>query len=319
MNKYTVISFPTFGIELNPARAFSIGPLSIHLYGLIIATGLLLAALYGCRRSRRFGLTDDDVTDGVLWVTPFAILCARLYYCIFYWEEGGYGSNPLSILYIWQGGLAIYGGVIGAIVGILVFCKVKKLKAGAVLDLVALGFLIGQAVGRWGNFFNREAFGSETTSFLRMGLYNTLTGVTEYHHPTFLYESLWNIVGFIGLHFLSKRRKYDGQIALGYVAWYGLGRAIIEGLRTDSLYLGDFRVSQLLATLSCAVALVVLVLQGLRAHDPEDLFVNQVARMKAAAEESETEATETSNEEEPAEETEASMEETENQEVTENE
>ena len=171
--QYSVISFPSLGIEWDPARSISIGPLNIYLYGLIIATGLLLAVLYGCRRCRQFGLNEDTLTDGVLWVTPFAFLCARLYYCIFYWNEGGYAANPLSILYVWEGGLAIYGGVIGAIVGIIVFCKVKKISIGAVLDIVALGFLIGQTMGRWGNFFNREAFGAETDSFLRMGLYNT--------------------------------------------------------------------------------------------------------------------------------------------------
>ena len=276
--QYSVISFPSLGIEWDPARSISIGPLSIYLYGLIIATGLLLAVFYGCRRSRQFGINEDTLTDGVLWVTPFAFLCARLYYCLFYWEEGGYADNLLSILYVWQGGLAIYGGVIGAIVGIIVFCKVKKISVGAVLDIVALGFLIGQAMGRWGNFFNREAFGAETDSFLRMGLYNTYTGMTEYHHPTFLYESLWNLVGFIALHFLSKKRQYDGQIALGYAAWYGLGRVFIEGLRTDSLYIGAFRVSQLVAGASFVLAAAMLICQALLPHDPEKLFVNRVAK-----------------------------------------
>ena len=275
--KYTTISFPSLGIEWDPIRSFSIGPLSIHLYGILIATGLMLAVIYACRRSKQFGLVEDTLTDGVLWVTPFAFLCARLYYCIFYWEEGGYADDLLSVFYVWNGGLAIYGGVIGAIVGIIVFCKVRKLSVGAVLDIVALGFLIGQSMGRWGNFFNREAFGAETDSFLRMGLYNTYTGLTEYHHPTFLYESLWNLTGFVALHFLSKKRQYDGQVALGYAAWYGLGRAIIEGLRTDSLYLGAFRVSQLLALVSCAAAVGVLVWQAFQPHDPGKLFVNRIA------------------------------------------
>lgn len=275
--QYSVISFPSLGIEWDPARSISIGPLNIYLYGLIIATGLLLAVFYGCRRSRQFGINEDTLTDGVLWVTPFAFLCARLYYCIFYWEEGGYADNLLSVLYVWQGGLAIYGGVIGAIVGIIVFCKIKKISIGAVLDIVALGFLIGQSMGRWGNFFNREAFGAETDSFLRMGLYNTYTGMTEYHHPTFLYESLWNLVGFIALHFLSKKRQYDGQIALSYAAWYGLGRVFIEGLRTDSLYIGAFRVSQLVAGISFVLAAAMLICQALQPHDPQKLFVNRVA------------------------------------------
>lgn len=277
-NSYTVISFPSLGISWDPIRYFQIGPLQIHLYGLIIAAGMMLAVLYAMRRSKEFGLTEDDLIDGVLWVTPFAILCARIYYCIFYWKEGGYAANPISILYIWEGGLAIYGGVIGAVVGIAVFCKIKKIKFPALLDIVALGFLIGQSIGRWGNFFNREAFGSATDSFLRMGLYNTVTGVTEYHHPTFLYESLWNLAGFIGLHFLSRHRKYDGQVVLGYVAWYGLGRTVIEGLRTDSLYWGNFRVSQLLAAVSCIIATAVLIWQSFRIHDPANLFANRISQ-----------------------------------------
>ena len=285
---YSVISFPSLGIEWDPIRTLDLGPVSIHLYGLIIATGLLLAVLYGCRRCSQFGILEDTLTDGVLWVTPFAFVCARLYYCIFYWEQGGYAADPVSILYVWKGGLAIYGGVIGAILGIIVFCKVKKISIGAVLDIVVLGFLIGQAMGRWGNFFNREAFGAETDSFLRMGLYNVVTGVTEYHHPTFLYESVWNLAGFIALHFLSKRRQYDGQVALGYAAWYGLGRVFIEGLRTDSLYIGAFRVSQLVAAASFVLAAAMLICQALRPHDPQKLFVNRVAA-EAKANQKETE------------------------------
>ena len=150
------------------------------------------------------------------------------------------------------------------------------MKLPALLDLVALGFLIGQSIGRWGNFFNREAFGAPTESFLRMGLFNTLTQSWEYYHPTFLYESLWNAAGFVLLHFLSRKRQYDGQIALGYVAWYGLGRAFIEGLRMDSLYWGSFRVSQVLAGISCVAAVSVLLWQHFKPHPPENLLVNQV-------------------------------------------
>ena len=271
--KYSSISFPTFGIEIDPARSIDIGPLTIHFYGIIIALGLMLAVLYGYRRSKHFGIREDDIVDGVLWIVPFAILCARLYYCVFSWKK--YADNILSVLYIWEGGLAIYGGVLGAAVGIIVYCRFKKIKIPALLDLVSLGFLIGQSIGRWGNFFNREAFGAETATFLRMGLKNSYTGTWSYHHPTFLYESLWNAAGFVLLHFLSKRRKYDGQIALGYVAWYGLGRAVIEGLRTDSLYWGSLRVSQVLAAVSCIAAVTVLVIGHFKPHDPKNLFVNR--------------------------------------------
>ena len=212
---------------------------------------------------------------------------------IFSWAD--YADNPISVLYIWEGGLAIYGGVLGAIVGVAVFCRVRKIKFTALMDLVLLGFLIGQSMGRWGNFFNREAFGAATESFFRMGLYNTVTGAWEYYHPTFLYESLWNAIGFVLLHFLSKKRKFDGQVALGYAAWYGLGRSMIEGLRVDSLYWGPFRVSQMLAALSCAAAVTVLIWQCFRPHDPARLLVNQAAAREAA----EAEKAEEKNGQEP--------------------
>ena len=278
---YTEISFPSLGLTLNPPRNLQLGSFSIYFYGIIIACGLILAVVYACRRSKQFGLTEDDVLDGVLWVTPFAILCARAYYCIFSWEH--YASNPISLLYIWEGGLAIYGGVLGAAVGVTVYCKLRKIKLPTMLDLVSIGFLIGQSIGRWGNFFNREAFGAETDSFLRMGLMNSYTGQVTYYHPTFFYESVWNATGFLLLHFLSKKRKFDGQIALSYVAWYGFGRALIEGLRTDSLYWGPFRVSQLLAAVSCVGALAVLVWQMTRPHDAAKLYVNEVASKETEA------------------------------------
>ena len=272
---YSEISFPSLGLVMDPPTGFSIGPLSIHFYGLIIATGLMLAVFYCSKRSHQFGLDEDTLLDGVLWVTPFAILCARIYYCAFSWEM--YADNPIKVLYIWEGGIAIYGGVIGAALGIVAFCKIRKIKIATVLDLVSLGFLIGQALGRWGNFFNREAFGAETESFFRMGLMKASTGVVTYYHPTFLYESVWNATGFLLLHFLSKKRRFDGQIALGYLAWYGLGRAFIEGLRTDSLYIGSIRVSQLLAAVSCVVGLGLLLMLSRKMHNPQNLFVNQVA------------------------------------------
>ena len=279
---YTEISFPALGLSLNPPRSFAIGPFTIHFYGLIIALGLILAVVYACRRSKQFGITEDDLLDGVLWVTPFAILCARAYYCIFSWAH--YADNPISILYIWEGGLAIYGGVLGAAIGVTVFCKIKGIKLPTMLDLVSLGFLIGQSMGRWGNFFNREAFGAETTSFLRMGLLNGYTGQVTYYHPTFFYESAWNFVGLLLLHRFSKKRQYDGQVALLYVAWYGLGRTFIEGLRTDSLYWGPFRVSQLLAAVSCTAAVAVLLWNLFRSHDPAKLYVNQIAAKEAEKE-----------------------------------
>ena len=274
------ISFPSLGIDINPHEGFTIGSFTVHFYGVILAVGLLLACIYGLRRKKEFGLTEDEILDGALMIIPFAFICARIYYCVFAWDE--FKANPISVLYIWNGGIAIYGGVIGAAIGIIAYCRVKKLPIGTALDITAVSFLIGQAIGRWGNFINREAFGAETESFLRMGFTNVHTGTVTYHHPTFLYESLWNAAGFVILHFLSKRRKYDGQVALGYAAWYGLGRTFIEGLRTDSLYLfGPIRVSQLLGAVSCFAAVTVLVIMSFREHKPEALYVNRVAAMEA--------------------------------------
>ena len=281
-SNYSTISFPFLGLELNPGRSLEIGSLSIYFYGVVIAIGMILAVVYACHRSKQFGLKEDDIIDGVLWIVPFAILCARAYYCVFSWDT--YKDDPISVLYIWEGGLAIYGGVLGAVVGVVIHCLVKKIKIGALMDLVSLGFLIGQSIGRWGNFFNREAFGAATDSFFRMGLFNKTSEVFEYYHPTFLYESAWNLCGFVLLHFLSKKRRYDGQIALGYAAWYGFGRSFIEALRMDSLYWGPFRVSQLLAAVSCFAAVTVLLVQWFKEHDPAAMQVNIAAKAAEAAE-----------------------------------
>ena len=284
------ISVPGLGISMDPPAGFAIGPLTVNFYGICIATGLMLAVLYGLFHCRRFGFQQDDILDGVLWIVPFAILCARLYYCVFRWDL--YRDNPLSMLYIWEGGLAIYGGVIGAVIGITVYCLVKKLSLPALLDLVFVAFFIGQCLGRWGNFFNREAYGAETESFLRMGLFLTperqFSYIERFYHPTFFYESVWNLLGFVLLHFLSYKRKYDGQMALGYAAWYGLGRTFIEGLRTDSLYIPGsttLRVSQLLAAVTCLAAVIFLLVMMFRKHDPAKLYVNQVGKEDTTPEE----------------------------------
>ena len=310
------ISFPGLGIQIDPPEGIAFGGFEIKFYGAIIALGLLLACWYGLRRKKVFGLTEDDILDGALMIIPFAIICARLYYCVFQWSD--YKANPITVLYIWKGGLAIYGAVIGAAIGIVVYCLVKKLPIPTVLDITAVSFLIGQSIGRWGNFLNREAYGAVTDGFLRMGLYLTddriVTNKMYCYHPTFLYESLWNAVGFVLLHFMTKRRKYDGQIALGYAAWYGLGRCFIEGLRTDSLYWGPFRVSQMLAAISCFIAVAVLIIMAFKEHDPAKLYVNCVDAWKAskvrkAVKEEAEEEEEWEYEEETEEETEESDEE----------
>ena len=291
---YGTISFPGLGLSFNPSRvAFSIGSKPIYWYGIIIAVGFLLAVYYAMKRADQFGLTQDNIIDMLICAVPLAIIGARAYYCLFSWNL--YKDDPIRVLYIWEGGLAIYGGVIGAVIGLFIYTKVKKVKTAAMLDIGGLGLLIGQSIGRWGNFMNREAFGAQTTSFLRMGLTDA-SGATIYVHPTFLYESVWNAIGLLILHFYSKRRKFDGQIFLMYLGWYGLGRMFIEGLRTDSLYVGssNLRVSQLLAGI-CFLGVVIFMVYDkiFREHDPADLYANQVARQKAAAEAAEEPAPET--------------------------
>ena len=276
------ITFPNLGISVNPSPvAFTIFGKDIYWYGIIIATGFILATIYAMKRSKQFGLTEDNILDMLLVAVPVAIICARAYYCIFYWDL--YKDNPISALYIWEGGLAIYGGVIGALIAVAVFCKVKKMPFGPLADIGGLGLLIGQMIGRWGNFINREAHGAVTDSFLKMGIADAAGNVT-YYQPTFLYESLWNLVGFIMLHFYSKHRKFDGEVFLLYLAWYGLGRAWIEGLRTDSLYLfgTGIRVSQLLAILSCVGAVAAIIFIRYRKKpQPEQLYVNRKAKAES--------------------------------------
>ncbi len=279
------ISFPNLGIEVNPSRvAFTVAGKEIYWYGIIIAAGFILAVIYACRRAPQFGLTEDHIMDMLIAAVPAAIICARLYYCIFYWEL--YADHPISVLYIWEGGLAIYGGVIGAVLAVWIYSRVRKLQMGPLLDIGGLGLLIGQMIGRWGNFVNREAYGTVTDSFFKMGLTDA-SGQVAYYHPTFLYESVWNLAGFLLLHFYSKKhRHYDGEIFTMYVAWYGLGRGWIEGLRTDSLYLfgTGLRVSQLLAILSCLAA-VALLIRNLYLHpkDPEQMRVRQMQKRVDAA------------------------------------
>ena len=281
------ITFPNLGIDVNPSRvAFTVLGKDVYWYGIIIAVGFILAVIYAMRRAKTFGLTEDHVLDMLFFAVPAAIICARAYYCVFYWDL--YKDDPISVFYIWKGGIAIYGGIIGAVVAVLIFCKVKKIPVGPMLDVGGLGLFIGQMIGRWGNFINREAYGAETDSFLKMGI---KTGsFVKYYHPTFLYESLWNLVGFILLHLYSKRRKFDGECFALYVAWYGLGRAWIEGLRTDSLYLfgTGIRVSQLVAVLSFAAAVAYIIWKRTRKTE-HTLYVDVVAAQNVQEDVSEEE------------------------------
>ena len=274
-----IISFPMLGdLSINPPNSFEVFGFSIYWYGVIIAAGFLLAVLYCMHRCGEFGLNSDNVLDTLIVGTPLAIIGARLYYVVFYFDL--YRDNLWEIFAIRDGGLAIYGGIIGAIIGLLIVSHWRRFSALAMLDLGCFGMLIGQFVGRWGNFINREAYGAETEIFCRMGLTDPVTGNTIYVHPTFLYESLWNFLGFVLLHIFSKKfeRRFDGQFFLMYVAWYGFGRMLIEGLRTDSLYIPGtaIRVSQLLGALSCAAAVIAFVIMWKRS-DEKKLWKNRSA------------------------------------------
>ena len=249
------ISFPALGLNLDINRvAVNLFGKDIYWYGIIICLGFVLAALYVNRRTQEFGVTSDNLMDCLIICVPVGIISARIYYVAFEW--GYYSQHPNEIIAIWKGGIAIYGAVIGVVIALAVYSRIKKLSFASLCDLAAFGLLIGQCIGRWGNFVNGEAHGGATS--LPWGM--SIDGASPVH-PTFLYESLWNFVGFLVLHFYSKKRKFKGEMALLYVAWYGLGRAWIEGLRTDSLYLGPVRVSQLLAGISCIAAIAVLVRQ----------------------------------------------------------
>ena len=276
MMRDAAISFPLLGNwSIDPSASFTLFGRTFYWYGVIIAVGFILAMLYCARHCRRCGIEPDTLYDFLIWMIPLAIIGARLYYVIFQWSD--YRGHPIDALKIWEGGLAIYGGVIAGLLTGIIWCRKKKIPFGAMADVCAPGLLIGQCIGRWGNFMNREAHGAVTEAFLKMGLQDA-AGVVTYYHPTFLYESVWNLIGFIGLHLFSKKRKFDGEVFLLYVAWYGLGRAWIEGLRTDSLYLFStgIRVSQLVAIVSFLAAAGILAWVLLKKKPaPDALYVNR--------------------------------------------
>lgn len=249
----TVAQFTLFGTEF-----------TIKWYGVIIAAAFLLAVVYGMRQARRFGIDPDRMIDVVLVCTVCGFIGARLYYVLFSADRADYFADPLTILQVWNGGLGIYGGVIAAFLSGLLMCRLRKVPVAPMFDLAALGFLIGQSIGRWGNFFNQEAFGGNTTlpwgmtgNIIQAGIngngYDTALPV----HPTFLYESLWCVLGFVLLHILSKKAyKFKGQIFSLYVMWYGFGRFFIELTRTDSLMMGNMKVS-------CFVAILAVIGGGI--------------------------------------------------------
>lgn len=262
-----------FGIdlEINPvAFKLPIGEngWTIYWYGIIIAFGFVLALIYGYLNAAKKGIDVDRMLDVILVATPVAILGARTYYVIF--DPNGkidsvaefFGFNGSGIA-----GLAIYGGVIGAVVAGFIMCKIRKVKILDLLDLASVAFLIGQGVGRWGNFFNQEAFGGPTGSkWWGMTSENVVSDfriqgfeIDALAHPCFLYESVWCLIGAFVLHQLGKKRRFSGETALMYCVWYGFGRAIIETMRTDSLMIGNAKVSFLLSLLICVGALVTII------------------------------------------------------------
>ena len=264
MGNISTISFPGLGIgefTVNGvALSFHIGdfPVTVMWYGIIICLGIFAGFAYFAYRAGRAGISFDDILDITLITVVSAIVGARLYFIIFFGgfvETGGtfwenLGGTLYNIIAIWNGGLAIYGGIIGGAIAVYFVSKHKKIGFFKLADMVVPGVMLGQLIGRWGNFCNGEAFGSETTLPWRMGLCNSHTGYqTLYVHPTFLYESLWNLIGFILINIFYQKRKYHGEVTLWYFAWYGLGRGFIELLRTDSLMIGSVRVSSLLSFL----------------------------------------------------------------------
>ncbi len=237
------VGFPGIGIQftLNEiAIPLSFGNGGIRWYALIILTGILLALAVCTKETKRLGENPDHLYNMVLWGLPFGIIGARLYYVIFSFSE--YKENILSVFYIWEGGLAIYGGVLAVLLVVTLYCRKYSLSVWKYLDIGAYGFLIGQSIGRWGNFVNGEAYGAETDLPWRM----LVNGQTV--HPTFLYESLWNLGLFLIIWMTRKKHGFEGRAVTLYMIGYGVGRFWIEGLRTDSLFLGNIRVSQLLST-----------------------------------------------------------------------
>lgn len=277
LNRTSTISFPGFGIgpfQVNSV-AISIGSIHIAWYALIITTGIISCFFYIAWRGKEIKLSSDDLIDIGLPTVFFGILGARLYYVLTTIREGYYKSF-LDVIAIWNGGLAIYGGLIAGAITVIVMTRMKKIRFMSFADCVCPSLLLAQAIGRWGNFMNGEAFGSETDVFCRMGLNNALTGYqTVYVHPTFLYESLWNVLGFALINLFYRHRKYDGQVFHMTFAWYGFGRMFIELLRTDSLYISSHhawytKISVLVGFAFFVACTAAIVIKLIRIHQGKE-------------------------------------------------
>jgi len=242
--------------------------LNIPWYSVLIVTGMILAVILAESEQKRKNLPQDCILDATLWAVPCGIIGARLYYVVMRWDV--FRGDPLSILRIWEGGLAIYGGVIAGMAAVFLYSRKKKLSCLSLLDCLAPGVLLAQAIGRWGNYFNMEAFGPEIRNplfqFFPMGVLIPASGGYTWHMATFFYESMWNLAGFVLLWAFRKKQKVAGSQLFWYFLWYGSGRFVIEGLREDSLYIGNIRVSQLLSLLLCLAAILWLCWK----HAPRD-------------------------------------------------
>ena len=269
------IEFPNIGFKFGIERvAFKIGSFEVYWYAIFIACGLLLALVYAYLNAEKFKNNKDSLLDAAIFGVIGGVIGARLYYVIFNFSI--YKDNLAGIFNLRDGGLAIYGGIIGGLGAGIIVAKIKKMNVMGLLDVAGLGFLIGQGIGRWGNFFNQEAFGAntslpwamtgnkikETLIYEQSSLVARGIGVDPNMpvHPCFLYEFIWCAVGFILLHTISKKKKFDGQIFLLYIGWYGLGRFFIEGLRTDNLMIGSFRISQIVSIICILAAILFLIL-----------------------------------------------------------
>ncbi len=276
MNDTTIVSFPGIGIgEMTINKvAFELpilGGLEVRWYGILLTLGIIAGFCYALYRAKFEGFTSDDVIDYALVTVLLAIIGARTYYVLTTLGKGLYNSF-YDVIAIWEGGIAMYGSIIGGALGLLIvsrFKKIGKKRMIKIFDMVAPGVMLGQVIGRWGNFVNGEAHGVATSDnfFLRMGL--SYGGKFTYYHPTFLYESLWNLVGFVLITVFYKKKKFDGQIVLSYLAWYGFGRMFIEGLRTDSLYIGEFRISQVVGFLCFVICTTLLIYMLVRKNREE--------------------------------------------------
>ena len=260
------LSFPGINIDefsVDPV-AFKIGGMEVRWYGLIIVTAIILALGYCFMRAKHEGISSEDLIDMAIFSIIFSVIGARLYYVLM--TLGDYDSF-LDVISIWNGGIAIYGAIIAGAITIYVVCRVKKISFLKAFDMASPALMMAQAIGRWGNFFNGEAYGQVIPEdsplyFIRMGITpNEIPGSygMAYVHPTFLYESLWNLIGFIIINALYKKKKFDGQVFLMYITWYGFGRMFIETLRIDSLYVGVFRISQVLAFACFVVGSIILI------------------------------------------------------------